>query len=283
MAPLHLYLDIGNSRIKWAFAFVDAHLGKWYRYGAYQHNINRLFSEQVVAYPIEKIWCANVAGGNIKRSLEQQVAHLSYRPKIQFVMVRESYLHLQNAYRYPQQLGVDRWLAALSASYHYPQKNLLVINMGTVTTVDLVDQQGVFLGGWIFPGLTTMSISLGKATAQLPTVNFLQNEHFEVEPSLKKEPLSSVELNDIPYTLAENFGRDTISAIYQGCLAAQIGAIKHCFNLSKTFIGQYPFCILTGGASQRIFQQLDFPVIQIDNLVLQGLQIYAKNSDDKVV
>ena len=52
-------------------------------------------------------------------------------------------------------LGVDRWLAILAAAFKlYPQKNVLIIDAGTATTVDLLAKSGVHQGGWILPGIT---------------------------------------------------------------------------------------------------------------------------------
>jgi type III pantothenate kinase len=276
----HLYVDIGNTRVKWALAYPNSAPGDWYRYGVYPHQSHGSFAflEELSHQRIETIWCANVAGNQVQALFDAALSQFAWRPARYYVTPAQDYLHLHNSYAEPQQLGADRWLAALAASYLYAKQDLLIVSMGTATTIDVVDAQAHFLGGWILPGLTTMLTSLGQATAQLPLWQDLADtdtpsggasgcpQPLQPEPNIfdRKQIIGSLHI-----------GRDTLHAIYQGCLASQIGAIQHCFKLSGRAIGAVPTCILTGGAREAIIGQLDFPVIEIPDLVLQGLQVYA--------
>lgn len=323
----HLYLDIGNTRAKWALAYPNSHRGEWYQYGVYSHqqHTSVAFLEDLKHYPIEKVWCANVAGTQIQVLFEKALSRFDVPPSVQYVTAMQHYLHLHNCYEEPHQLGVDRWLAALAASYFYAEQNLLIVSMGTATTIDAVNAKAHFLGGWILPGLTTMLASLGQSTAQLPILETPAQPTARLKycvarcsessctcmytpvPALRapclltardgcarvsleglscadQQPSFPVQLQDEPYNFEQNhianpnpFGCNTLHAIYQGCLASQIGAIKHCFNLSRMHMGVAPTFILTGGARQAIVDKLDFPIIEIPDLVLQGLQIYADN------
>lgn len=258
---LHLYLDIGNTRIKWALADPNSSRGQWYRCGAYTYQPDTYLAliDEIKKYPIAQIWCANVAGSPIQGMLEASLTHLSDNAIVRYATVAKTFLHLRNGYDEPHRLGIDRWLAALAASSLYSKRGLFIISMGTATTIDLVDAQANFLGGWILPGVTAMLTSLGQTTAQLPILEM--NQH--------------ISLNKM------EFGRDTAQAMHRGCLAAQIGAIKYGLNLSSAYIGSDPICILTGGARQIIVNQLDCVVIDIPDLVLQGLQIYAAAGKEK--
>ena len=276
----HLYLDIGNTRVKWALAYPNSHRGEWYRYGVYPHqqHTSVAFLDEIKHYPIEKIWCANVAGTQLQALFETALGQLAFRPSIEYVTATQHYLHLHNGYDEPHQLGADRWLAALAASYFYAKQDLFIVSMGTATTIDVVNARAHFLGGWILPGLTTMLTSLGQSTAQLPIFEDLACTDRQSEgPPNFPVPLQDESCNfgQDHITGPNHFGRDTVPAIYQGCLASQIGAIKHGFNLSCVDMGAVPICILTGGARQAIVDKLDFPIIEIPDLVLQGLQLYA--------
>ncbi|MFI3286486.1 MAG: type III pantothenate kinase [Rikenellaceae bacterium] len=67
-----------------------------------------------------------------------------------------------------QRLGCDRLAAAVGASVAYPDKELMVVDFGTAITIDFITKQGVFLGGFISPGVTTRLRSLHDYTASLP-------------------------------------------------------------------------------------------------------------------
>jgi acetyl-CoA C-acetyltransferase len=72
-----------------------------------------------------------------------------------------------NRYQQPERLGADRW-AALIAARHRQAGPQLVVSAGTALTADMLDAQGVFLGGIIAPGLRLMQQSLAAGTAGLP-------------------------------------------------------------------------------------------------------------------
>jgi type III pantothenate kinase len=73
-------------------------------------------------------------------------------------------------YGTPGSLGVDRIAAAVGAVSIKPGHPLLVVDMGTAITYDLVDFQGVFKGGNIAPGLQLRFQALHQFTSRLPSV-----------------------------------------------------------------------------------------------------------------
>lgn len=73
---------------------------------------------------------------------------------------------LEVRYPDPATLGVDRWVAAWAAFAEFGAS--VVVDCGTAVTVDLVDAEGVFLGGAIAPGAETMARGLGAAAPSLP-------------------------------------------------------------------------------------------------------------------
>lgn len=79
---------------------------------------------------------------------------------------------LANGYDQPSGLGVDRLAAAAGAWSLYPDSQLIVVDIGTATTVDLVSDDAVFRGGYIVPGPGTWLASLRANTAQLPDLSF---------------------------------------------------------------------------------------------------------------
>jgi type III pantothenate kinase len=70
----------------------------------------------------------------------------------------------------PETLGTDRIALVAAAVDQFPQKNTLIISLGTCITYNFVNQYGHFLGGSISPGLEMRFRSLHDYTAKLPKV-----------------------------------------------------------------------------------------------------------------
>jgi type III pantothenate kinase len=69
----------------------------------------------------------------------------------------------------PQEVGADRLLNSLAAHQHY-KGPLIVIDFGTATTFDVVDETGSYLGGVIAPGINLSIEALHRAAARLPRI-----------------------------------------------------------------------------------------------------------------
>lgn len=82
-----------------------------------------------------------------------------------------------NRYANPQQLGTDRWIAAIglaASALIRPGETHMIVSAGTATTIDLIRASSSekqpsyeFLGGWIFPGVELMAASLRQGTRDL--------------------------------------------------------------------------------------------------------------------
>lgn len=79
----------------------------------------------------------------------------------------------RSEYRTTETLGLDRILNAEAAFYEFPGENTLIIDMGTCITYDLVNAQGVHLGGAISPGWVMRLRAMNAFTAGLPLVSHL--------------------------------------------------------------------------------------------------------------
>ena len=162
----HLLIDVGNSRVKWAWCTDPARPLE--AEGSIVHAANR---EQ---------WLDQLAGGGggaANSILVSDVAGLD-QPEIRrlqalyqcqpgFVQVQADCLNLVVAYPNPGNLGVDRWLAMLAAWQPQPRP-LVLIDAGSALTVDLITAQGRHLGGWIAPGLRGLAEGLAQGAPGLP-------------------------------------------------------------------------------------------------------------------
>ncbi len=116
-------------------------------------------------------------------------------------------------YKTPETLGVDRIAAAVGAYDLFPQKNNLVIDMGTCITIDMVDAEGVFHGGIITPGLKMRMRAMADYTDMLPDIS---DEWQNIEKGLLGQSTKECllqgsyhsiihEINGVSKTLEQNF------------------------------------------------------------------------------
>lgn len=154
---------------------------------------------------------------------------------------------LKIRYRNPLEVGPDRIANAIAATHLYPDRNLIIIDFGTATTLDVVRAGRDFLGGIILPGLRISMEALEKNTARLPNV--------EIVPSTELVGRSTVECIQ--------------SGLYFGNRAAVAGLTREIRD--HVFQGQATFVIATGGFS-RVFERDTLFDVLLPDLVLVGLE-----------
>lgn len=155
---MNLLIDIGNTRTKWLLQ--DGGVAHARGAVANQSLATLDFSE----FQVETAIASCVANQRVFDLIEVQVeAELGV--DLQRALVTERAGGLTNAYRRRDQLGVDRWLAAIGAYHLAPGRTLIVVDAGTALTVDLVTSDNVFQGGVILPGVSLMQESLIGNTA----------------------------------------------------------------------------------------------------------------------
>ncbi len=236
-----LLIDIGNSRIKWAFSSD----GVWKQQGTAPLEEWRAVQQSFASLaPVHRIVACNVAGADAAAQLRTACAALPC--PVEFVTAREAQCGVRNGYAQPNRLGSDRW-AALIAAWRQTQAPCLVVNCGTATTVDALSAKGEFLGGLILPGIDMMRSSLLQGTARVKEANGRW----------------------------QAFPRNTADAVASGTIQATVGAIHQQYELLGV---PGAACVLDGGAADQIQSLLGLPVKRIDNLVLRGLQIMAEEA-----
>ncbi len=236
-----LLLDAGNSRIKWA----QVEGGQWLRQGA-TGIAEWPVSRQVFATLAQphKILVSNVAGDEVAQQIRAACA--AWRCPVEFINARAEQCGVRNAYDQPAQLGSDRW-AALIAAWHHERAACLVVSCGTATTIDALSGAGEFLGGLILPGVDMMRRSLAAGTARLEAVDGSWRE----------------------------FPRNTADAIASGAIQATVGSMLRQYELLGVPGAR---CLLSGGAADSVQPHLGLPLLRMDNLVLQGLQIIGQQN-----
>lgn len=160
-------------------------------------------------------------------------------------------LPLRIDYRTPQTLGEDRVAAAVGAWSLFPGQTLLVVDMGTAVTYDVVTPDARYHGGNIAPGVGMRLRSLHSFTARLPKVD-----------GYGETPL---------------LGFDTVTAMRAGAIRGVVAEIA--YYRSKLPVNTR--VVLSGGWSPRISEFLDFPVTIDTSLVTKGLLSILLYNEDK--
>lgn len=249
-----LLIDAGNTLIKWALASAEVPAisgkGAWLHAGETPHHeadtLHEFWRQAQQGKAIRRILISNVAGDAAKERLGGLIKKLQPQPDhIAWFASAPELAGVKNSYADFSQLGTDRFASLVGARTLFPEENLVVVTCGTATTIDTLTSDGIFLGGMILPGLRLMAHSLVGNTALLPDIGKVTE--------------------NIPA-----FATDTISAIRNGCMTAQAGAIEHAVNVHARHLGNIS-CILSGGAAKLVMPYLSIPAQIVDNLVLVGL------------
>jgi type III pantothenate kinase len=154
---------------------------------------------------------------------------------------------LRILYKDPKEVGADRIADAMGALKLYPDRNLIVVDFGTATTVCAVSKRREFLGGNIIPGVRLAMEALEEKTAQLPSVEI------------------------VPVEVA--IGRSTVESIQSGLFWSNVGMVKELVARmsAEAFPDEPPIVIGTGGFA-HLFDAVDLFDDVVSDLILIGLQ-----------
>ncbi|MBL7185809.1 MAG: type III pantothenate kinase [Phycisphaerae bacterium] len=157
----------------------------------------------------------------------------------------------------PEKVGTDRVVSA-AAAWAVTEDAVVVADFGTAVTIDLVDENGVFLGGVICPGFEISAKSLKENTAQLP----------KAEITKPKAP----------------YGKNTAEAINCGLYYSAVGTLEEVIRRYAEKIGKWPRTVITGSAARAIKDDCNFIDSYVPSLVVKGIVLaYKKHLAEKTV
>jgi type III pantothenate kinase len=163
---------------------------------------------------------------------------------------------LKIRYTDPSSVGADRLCNAL-AGYEMYGGPLIIIDLGTATTFDVISEKGDYLGGIISPGLETAAQYLHQSAAKLP----------------------SVELKFPEKIIATNTEQSIQAGIMFGTVASVEGVVE---RINKE-LGHDAFVVATGGLSNLFFKKIQVIKAYEPNLTLIGIEkIFTKVSKQTV-
>lgn len=151
----------------------------------------------------------------------------------------------------PSQVGSDLIVAAVAALAEYPAP-LVLIDLGTATTIEVIEPDNVFIGGLIFPGIMVSLDSLSSHAAQLPGISL-----------------------DKPKRVV---GKNTVDCMRSGMMYGTAAMLDGLIDRIAEELGHESTVIATGGLAQFVVPLCKHEIILEKELLLKGLNIiYKKN------
>ena len=148
-----LFIDIGNSAVKWRTCDSEV----------FTEGVD-LFSLKLLP-KADLVWVSAVAHLNI---IEEIKAEFNF---VNLVKPSKQYGKLILSYDDPSKFGVDRFLAMLGTLERFPNLPLLVIDAGSAVTFDVIDAKGMHQGGLIMPGIRALRESFAKFSTNDESIN----------------------------------------------------------------------------------------------------------------
>lgn len=151
----------------------------------------------------------------------------------------------------PREVGADRLVNAVAAWQRHKQ-SIIIVDFGTATTFDVVDENGDYIGGVIAPGVNLSLETLHRAAAKLPNV------------AVEKP--------------SRIIGTDTVSAMQSGIYFGYVGLIEGIVSRIINEYGQNMQVVATGGLAPLFARATTMINFLESNLTIEGLRlIYERN------
>lgn len=152
----------------------------------------------------------------------------------------------------PAQLGADLVVDAVAALAGY-EPPLAVIDMGTATTISVIDGKGQYVGGMILPGMRTSLDSLVVKTSKLPKISLEAPKNF--------------------------IGRNTVDCMKSGVVLGSAACLDGMLARIEEELGHPVTAVATGGLAATVLPYCKRKIISDPSLLLKGLRIiYEKNA-----
>lgn len=245
--------DIGNSRMKWGRCAG----GRIEDMASLAGDRPDEWAAQLAAWALEGPLSWAVA--SVQPAWAEQFARWAEARGDRVFAIAHEHVPVPTDVAEREKVGIDRLLNTLAALVRVAAGTpVIVLGVGTATTVDYADERGVFRGGAILPGPWLMAHALHEHTAKLPLV----------VPR--------------PFDADRTLGRNTQEAIEAGIQASIFGAADTLvWNLSQLADAK-PALFVTGGGAELLRGAgfvADLERIEFDPLLtLDGVRLAAEGS-----
>lgn len=249
-----LAIDIGNTSAAIGVFKGDDLASHWRtetKKKATADELALLFRElfEMAGYRFDQI--EGIAISNVVPSLQHAIVSMSRRYfNTEPLCVDAENVGIRINYPNPSEIGADRLVNAVAA-YEKHGGPIIIVDFGTATTFDYVDETGAYCGGAIAPGVAVANEALYRWTSKLPRTDIARTDKV--------------------------VAKSTVEAVQSGVYHGYAGLTERLIEKMKKEVGTSPKVIATGGLASLMVADLG---IEVDRfLTLEGLRIiYARNS-----
>ena len=227
MSQSKIFVDIGNSAVKW----------RTIESNVYSKSVDEFLVNTLPQ--ADTAWVSAVANSHIVEDIEDHF------DTVHLVNSQNKFNNLKISYDDSSNLGSDRFFAMIGAMEHFPNKALLIIDIGSAMTFDVIDGSGLHQGGLIMPGLGV----LRKSFSKFETTDLLTN--------------------------IDGLASNTTDAWKSGTQAMLLSSINSQIEKFNDIFSD-GIVTICGGLVHEIKNELPESVQIFDNLVLDGLECYSQ-------
>lgn len=157
--------------------------------------------------------------------------------------------------KYPEKIGADL-LAGLEAAWLSYQKPVIVVNMGTATTITVVRRDAQYIGGVILPGMKVSLNSLAMNAAQLPLISL--------------------------ETAGRVIANETVECMRSGILYGNAAQLDGIIARMEEELGERCEVVATGGLARFVVPLCRHHIVLDNELLMKGLlAIYRENTPER--
>ena len=164
--------------------------------------------------------------------------------KIEPIFINHQNAGIEITLEKPEEIGTDRLVGACAAAKYY-QFPAVIVDFGTSTNFDVVNEKGAYCGGVIATGANLSLCALVKAAAKLPDIKI-----------------------DKPKNI---IGENTIEAMQSGVYYGYIAMVEGIVKRIAEELGARPYVIGTGGLASLFEQGTDIFDVVDNDLIMKGL------------
>lgn len=146
----------------------------------------------------------------------------------------------------PREVGPDR-IANAAAAHHLYKGSVIVVDVGTATTFDVISSEGDFIGGVVAPGITISAEALFTRAAALPWIELVAPKQV--------------------------IGSNTIAAMQSGVIFGYAGLIEGILDRIQKQMGEKATIVATGGYARLIIDEAPSIKLMNPDITLIGLRL----------
>ncbi|KYZ84540.1 type III pantothenate kinase [Alcanivoracaceae bacterium MT1] len=240
---MKLFIDVGNTALKWRRRGGDnIEQGG----GTHRRDWQTALREPLASsQPFESVWIASVAGAEADARIGALISEATGLAAEFYYSVRDDF-GVHNCYPEARRLGVDRWVALIEC--HRRHGAGIVVDCGSALTIDAVDENGAFLGGYIVPGLGMLRTALLRDTADVHVG---------------------------PGQAGLGLGQSTGECVHNGLLRMSVAFVTDVVVELRERLSDTCPVLVTGGDARELSASFPFDFDLQPDLVLDGLERVA--------